>query len=385
MSHHSHIIHNSDALQVNNFNLSPAPAVLINPSPHMPSTTSPNQRALHEISPSRVTPSANLQPTHDFDNYDSEEQEYDESYGQEEVDYDQANNHEGTLLNHHDEVDAPMHEQSEDVCSQKENREPIHYVQVEDHEQYSEEEEDIVVERKENINNEQTANSQRTIEQPLVHVENSFSHLHMQVQEQMIVPHLTLHPIPIKQELKDLDFSVKVLELELQGIIERAKEVVYIQLQPPKLDLKSVGIQSEQYILTYDVTCQTPTKSQVNAEVSCLLLKESEVILENEDMKITYPAAIVQQPSSPSLQLLQIPVTPTKCDKEVTVQTESPTHSNKQLVHNTSVFNTEIISEKKSNVSQSCSPIKVLSPVRSQMSSPIKESTPKKEFVSVMT
>ena len=96
-------------------------------------------------------------------------------------------------------------------------------------------------------------------------------------------------------------------------------------------------------------------------------------------MQIVIPSAIVQYSSPPQKEKVCLPE---KCDQEILVTLEIPV---RELSQYSSVFNTEIIIERKVLVSQSCSPIRVLSPARSILSSPKKDSLPKKEYDSVMT
>ena len=58
----------------------------------------------------------------------------------------------------------------------------------------------------------------------------------------------------------ELDLTIKVFEWEMQGHFEKEKEIVYVEVKPAKIDHKSISVQVEPYIMTYDVTCQTPTK-----------------------------------------------------------------------------------------------------------------------------
>lgn len=96
----------------------------------------------------------------------------------------------------------------------------------------------------------------------------------------------------LPQELSELDFQPTIFSLQIEGA-ERKKEFIYVEVEvkPPKVETRSMGCQAE-YLLTFDVPCQTPTRKYLSQTVQCELLKESEVIFEDKDMQIIVPHAV---------------------------------------------------------------------------------------------
>lgn len=64
----------------------------------------------------------------------------------------------------------------------------------------------------------------------------------------------------------------------------------------PLVDTKHMACQSDNYLMTYDVTCQTPTKSLVTQVIQCELLKENQVVFEDKDMQIMIPNVVEKIP-----------------------------------------------------------------------------------------
>jgi hypothetical protein len=52
-----------------------------------------------------------------------------------------------------------------------------------------------------------------------------------------------------------------------------------------------MGCQAE-YLLTFDVPCQTPTRKFASQTVQCELIRESQVVYEDNDMQIIVPSAV---------------------------------------------------------------------------------------------
>lgn len=62
-------------------------------------------------------------------------------------------------------------------------------------------------------------------------------------------------------------------------------------VEPPRPDMRHAQT-SAPYILFLEVACQTHTRGVTSKDTQCELLKESQVVYEDKDMQIVFPATV---------------------------------------------------------------------------------------------
>ncbi len=92
------------------------------------------------------------------------------------------------------------------------------------------------------------------------------------------------------EELRELQFESAVCELEVFGP-KPPKEIVQVIVEPPRPDMRHAQT-SAPYILFLEVACQTYTRGVTSKDTQCELLKESQVVYEDKDMQIVFPATV---------------------------------------------------------------------------------------------
>lgn len=104
-------------------------------------------------------------------------------------------------------------------------------------------------------------------------------------------------------ELRELQFEAVVCELEVFGV-KPPKEIVQVMVEPPRPDMRHAQT-SPLYVLLLDVASQTYTRGVASKDIQCELLKESQVVYEDKDMQIVFPAAVaINENQSAAVQMV---------------------------------------------------------------------------------